>query len=59
MQNFKIVPDKILLNSLLDGCSKMNQFEKAKEIFYFVRNFGVEPSMLSYSIMMMVNKFFF
>jgi pentatricopeptide repeat protein len=49
-----IKPDDVLLNSLLDGCEKMNKFTQAKDIFLFVRKFGVEPSMMSFSIMMKV-----
>lgn len=52
-----IKPDEVLLNSLLDGCEKMNKFTQARDIFLFVRKFGVEPSMMSFSIMMKVLKF--
>lgn len=58
MTNHGIKPDEVLLNSLLDGCEKLNKFTQAKEIFLFVRKCGVEPSMMSYSIMMKVNIFY-
>jgi len=57
MINLGIKPDEVVLNSLLDGCEKMNKFSQARDIFLFVRNFGVEPSMMSFSIMMKVTNF--
>jgi pentatricopeptide repeat protein len=55
MINSGIKPDEVLLNSLLDGCEKMNKFTQARDIFLFVRKFGLQPSMMSFSIMMKVN----
>lgn len=54
MIDLGIKPDDVLLNSLLDGCEKMDKFTQARDIFLFVRKFGVEPSMMSFSIMMKV-----
>jgi len=59
MIDLGIKPDEVLLNSLLDGCEKMNKFSQARDLFLFVRRFGVEPSMMSFSIMMKVNIFKF
>lgn len=58
MINLGIKPDEVLLNSLLDGCEKMSKFTQARDIFLFVRKFGVQPSMMSFSIMMKVKNYF-
>jgi pentatricopeptide repeat protein len=54
MKNCEIKPDEVLLNSFLDGCDKLQNYNKAIEIYQYILSFGVEPSMMSYSIMMKV-----
>jgi pentatricopeptide repeat protein len=54
MKNFNIKPDEVLLNSFLDGCDKLQSYNKAVEIYNYILSHGVEPSMMSYSIMMKV-----
>jgi pentatricopeptide repeat protein len=54
MKTYNITPDEVLLNSFLDGCDKMKKYSKAVEIFEYVLSFRIEPSMMSYSIMMKV-----
>jgi pentatricopeptide repeat protein len=54
MIGLKIIPDEVLLNSFLDGCEKLGEFNKAKEIFLRIRKLGTNPSMMSFSIMMKV-----
>lgn len=54
MLNKKIQPDDVFLNSLLDGCEKLQYYDKAIYIFQTIKKLGVEPTMMSYSIMMKI-----
>jgi pentatricopeptide repeat protein len=53
MERLNIKPDEVLLNSLLDGCDKMNNYKAGVEIFRQVRKF-IYPSLMSFSIMMKI-----
>ena len=54
MLKIDIKPDDVLLNSLLDGCEKCKEFDKSFEIYNLFKSKGVEPTMMTYSIMMKI-----
>ena len=43
--------DEIIFNSLIDVCFKLNQFEKATQVFNDMKELRVEPGKITYALM--------
>ena len=54
MEKMYIKPDEVLLNLLLEGCVTKGELEIGLEVFYKITNSGVNPSNLTYSILMKI-----
>jgi pentatricopeptide repeat protein len=58
MQEFSIYPDEVLINSILDGCEKAQEYEKGKSIFEYFKKLQINIPCMSFSIMMKVDLIF-
>lgn len=54
MKSYDLYPDEVLINSLLDGCEKYQEFEKGSRIFDYIKSLKVNIPTMAYSIMMKV-----
>lgn len=50
-ENKEIKIDDVLYNSVLDACISFNKIHQAEEIFQEMKNSGITPSLITYSIM--------
>jgi len=55
MKDYNLKPDEVLINSLLDGCEKAQEFEKASEVFDYIKSLNVNIPSMAFSIMMKVS----
>ena len=54
MQYFDIKPDEVLINSILDGCEKYEDYESGSKIFDYIKSLNVNIPSMAFSIMMKV-----
>jgi len=58
MKDFNLKPDEVLINSLLDGCEKSQDFDAANKIFEYIKTLKVNIPAMAFSIMMKVRNIF-
>jgi len=54
MNIINIIPDEVLVNSMLDGCEKAEEYNIATELFLYFKKLNVNLPQMAYSIMMKV-----
>jgi pentatricopeptide repeat protein len=58
MPRYRLTPDEVLINSILDGCEKCQEYKKASDLFDYIKNLKVNIPCMSFSIMMKVFYYF-